>query len=75
MSQSEHSEANRIAWSHRAYEAWNRGYGTPQEAAAKVKADPLYVMRETWKYFGDVQGKSVANLLGSCGRRPSSAPM
>lgn len=69
MSQTEHSKVNRIAWSHRAYEAWSRGYGTPQEAAQQLKADPESVMRETWKYFGDVQGKSVANLLGSCGRR------
>ena len=69
MSQTEHSKANRIAWSHRAYEAWNRGYGTPQEAAQQLKADPESVMRETLTRFGDVRGKSVANLLGSCGRR------
>ena len=35
MSQTEHSKANKIAWSHRAYEAWSRGYGTPQEAAER----------------------------------------
>ncbi|HJP32386.1 MAG TPA: methyltransferase domain-containing protein [Candidatus Latescibacteria bacterium] len=69
MLQHEHSQANRTAWSHRAYEAWTRGYGTPQEAAAKLKADPEHVMRETWQHFGSVEGKSVANLLGSHGRR------
>ena len=69
LNQKDHSRANKEAWSHRAYEAAYRGYGSPDEAAAKIREDPAHVMRATSKYFGDVQGKAVANLLGSHGRR------
>ena len=69
LNQKDHSRANKEAWFHRAYEAAYRGYGSPDEAAAKIRQDPAYVMRATSKYFGDVRGKSVANLLGSHGRR------
>ncbi len=69
VSQLTHSSANKKAWSHRAYEAWVRGYGVPQEAAVALQGDPEYVMRETWRHFGGVKGKAIANLLGSNGRR------
>ncbi len=69
MNQKDHSKANREAWSHSAYEAAYRGYGSPAELAAKIRKDPAYVIRATSKYFGDVQGKAIAKLLGSHGRR------
>ena len=69
MSQIEHSRANREAWSHRAYEAWERGYGTPTEAAAGIGKDPETILREYRQYLGNLEGKTVANLLGSHGRR------
>ncbi len=69
LNQKDHSRTNKEAWSHRAYEAAYRGYGSPDEAAAKIRQDPAYVMRAASKYFGDVRGKVVANLLGSHGRR------
>jgi SAM-dependent methyltransferase len=69
MSQAEHSRVNGQAWSHHAYEAWNRGYGPPQQAAAKIRENPEQVLRHFGKYLGSIQGKTVANLLGSHGRR------
>lgn len=69
MPQNEHSSANKQAWSHRAYEAWCRGYGPPHEAAAKLRENPERTLQDYLKYLGDVQGKVVANLLGSHGRK------
>ena len=69
LNQKDHSRANREAWSNRVYEAAYRGYGSPDEAAVKIRQNPAYVMRATSTYFGDVQDKAVANLLGSHGRR------
>ena len=69
MTQTEHSRANRAAWSHRAYEAWQHGYGSPPEAAASIREDPEIILREYREHLGDVRGKVVANLLGSHGRR------
>ena len=69
LSQEDHSRSNKKAWSHRAYEAAYRSYGSPDEAGAKIRLDPAYVIRETSRYFGDVRGRTVANLLGSHGRR------
>ena len=69
VSQREHSRANKAAWSHRAYEAWLRGYGPPAEAAAKICQNPDYILRQYANYLGDLKGKAVANLLGSHGRR------
>ena len=69
LNQKDHSRANKEAWSHRAYEAAYRSYGSPDDAAATIRRDPAYVMRATSPYFGDVQGKAIANLLGSHGRR------
>lgn len=69
MSQKEHSSVNKQAWSHKAYEAWHRGYGPPHEAAAKLRENPESTLQAYLKHFGDVQGKTVANLLGSHGRK------
>ena len=69
LNQKDHSSVNKEAWSHRAYEAAYRGYGSPDVAAAKIRQDPAYVMRAASKYLGDVQDKAIANLLGSHGRR------
>jgi hypothetical protein len=69
MSQTQHSEGNKKAWSHRAYEAWNRLHGPPAKAVKKICDNPEYVLRHTLPYHQDLRGKKVANLLGSYGRR------
>ena len=69
MSQHEHSEANRNAWAHRAYEASVRLGGSPAEAAAKLKENPAHTLRHYRDQLGDLRGKKIANLLGSSGKK------
>ena len=67
--QSQQSIANKKAWSHRAYEATVRLGGTPDEAAIELREDPEYTLRAYRRYLGDVEGKKIANLLGSTGKK------
>ena len=69
ISQKEHSSKNRQAWNYRAYEAWHRLGGSPEEAANKIRQNPHYPLREYEQHLGDVANKRIANLLGSHGRR------
>lgn len=63
------SEANKSAWSYKAYEFWVQYNGLPQEAAADMMRQPRKYLRRHIEYLGDVDGKKVANLLGSNGRK------
>lgn len=67
--QGQHSEANRTAWSFRAYDAWHRLEGTPSDAAEAIRRDPRVPLRQYSAYLGNVRGKRIANLLGSHGKR------
>ncbi|MDF2669774.1 MAG: class SAM-dependent methyltransferase [Paenibacillus sp.] len=58
---------NENAWNQHAYEAWVNRYGLPEEAAARMKHDPASRIRSFSRYAGELQGKKVANLLGSHG--------
>lgn len=58
---------NEQAWNRHAYEAWVARFGTPEEAAARLKADPGARIRSFAGHMGDLRGKKVANLLGSHG--------
>ena len=69
MSQKEHSRANRRAWSHKYCEATQRLGGSPEELAETLRQDPAYTLRDYLEFLGDVQGKKVANLLGSSGKK------
>jgi 2-polyprenyl-3-methyl-5-hydroxy-6-metoxy-1,4-benzoquinol methylase len=69
MTQREHSEANRKAWSHRAYEATLQLGGTPKDVAETLVRDPEHTLRDYLEFLGDVKGKRVANLLGSSGKK------
>ena len=60
------SAINQAAWNTGAYEAWVIENGTPQELAAKL--EPEVVLRRVLKHLGDLQGKKVANPLGSRGK-------
>ena len=41
MSQKAHSSANREGYNHKSYEAWSRGYGTPEEATHGIAKDKV----------------------------------
>lgn len=63
------SKVNEKAWNYLAYEAWLSRYGTPVDAALKIKKDPSGRLLSLYKHFGDVKGKRVMNLLGSHGSK------
>jgi len=64
--------ANKIAWETKAYQAWVREYGTPDELASVLKLEHKHHLRYWLKYIGDPTGKKVINLLGSHGRKAIS---
>ncbi|MDQ6420469.1 hypothetical protein RB620_13580 [Paenibacillus sp. LHD-117] len=37
--------ANKIAWQTKAYQAWVKNYGTPEELAVKLKQDHKHNLR------------------------------
>lgn len=57
------------AWSHQAYEAWVSRYGTPAEAAERIRRDPGARLQPLRRHLGEVEGKRVVNLLGSHGSK------
>lgn len=65
--QEKQTEANRLAWNTKAYDAWMTHLGTPTEQAEKLKTDPKYPLRRWLKYIGEPKGVRIINLLGSTG--------
>lgn len=63
------SEANKKAWSFKAYDFWRNELGSPEEIAKDMKKQPEMYLRRHLKYLGDVKEKKIANLLGSCGKK------
>jgi 2-polyprenyl-3-methyl-5-hydroxy-6-metoxy-1,4-benzoquinol methylase len=63
------SAQNKIAWEHRAYEFWTKNYGTPPELAQQILKDPAAHLKKHHPYFKEVNGKKIANLCGSNGRK------
>lgn len=63
------SEINKKAWSYRAYEFWKNNMGLPTVVAQDMLKRPNYHLRRHIEYLGDVNGKKVINLLGSCGKK------
>ncbi len=63
------SKINERAWNCLAYEAWLNRYGTPDEAALKIKKNPSARLSSLYKHFGDIKGKRIMNLLGSHGSK------
>lgn len=60
---------NKNSWNNGAYQAWVNRFGYPNEAAEKIKADPIKRIGKAIDYMGDVDGKRIANLLGSNGNK------
>lgn len=66
---SEQSKLNKTAWEHRAYEFWNMRDGEPKKKAVEILKNPEECLKNHIKYFEDIDGKKIANLCGSNGRR------
>lgn len=67
--QKDHSYTNKEAWNQKAYDAWVSRFGTPHEAILRIKKDPVAKLSTLHKYWGDVKGKKIMNLLGSHGSK------
>ena len=65
----EQSIKNKRAWEYRAYEFWNNNDGSPMHKAIKILENPKACLKEHQQYFDDINGKKIANLCGSNGRR------
>ncbi|WP_040982636.1 class I SAM-dependent methyltransferase [Oceanobacillus jeddahense] len=63
------SKKNKIAWEYRAYEYWNKRYGTPEELAEQITKHPTAHLKKHKDYFKQIKGKKVVNLCGSNGRK------
>lgn len=64
------TEQNEKAWNNGTYESWINRFGTPKEAAEKIKQDPVKRIGTAFKFMGDdVNGKHIINLLGSNGNK------
>ena len=60
---------NKAAWEHRAYEWRVNHQGTPQVVAKEIIDNPKKRLRYHAKYFNDIDGKHIASICGSDGRR------
>lgn len=58
---------NEESWNNDTYNAWVNRFGTPKEAAEKLKENPSKKISVLLDKFGDVKGKKVLNLMGSNG--------
>lgn len=65
----EQSIQNKKAWEYRAYEFWHMRDGSPEEHAEKIMKNPLACLKKHKEYFQQVEGKKIANLCGSNGRK------
>jgi hypothetical protein len=70
--QEKQTEANRLAWNTKAYDAWTKELGTPAAQADKLRNEPKYPLRRWLKYIGDPKGQRIINLLGSHGGKSST---
>jgi 2-polyprenyl-3-methyl-5-hydroxy-6-metoxy-1,4-benzoquinol methylase len=62
-------EQNKLAWNTGAYGAWLTRFGSPSEAAIKIKENPEKRIGHVLQQMGNIQGKKVINLLGSNGNK------
>lgn len=66
------SEINKKAWSYKAYEYWMNDLGLPNDVAKDMIRQPKKYLRRHLEFLGDVNGKKIANLLGSNGKKAVS---
>ncbi|GAC1372126.1 MAG: hypothetical protein NVSMB44_39740 [Ktedonobacteraceae bacterium] len=67
--QAHNSELNAAAWNQDAYDAWVQRFGSPQEAGARIKRDPVARLAPLYPFLFPLAGKRVINLLGSHGSK------
>ncbi|WP_312094335.1 methyltransferase domain-containing protein [Niallia sp.] len=65
----EQSSANKVAWEYRAYEFWLKRDGHPKDKALEIMKNPRGSLKKHQACFGDLEGKKIANLCGSNGRK------
>lgn len=63
------SSQNERAWQGDTYGAWVQRFGHPCAAAAKIKKDPRKKLYPLDRYFAEVSGKKIVNLMGSNGMK------
>lgn len=63
------SQLNKEAWTYKSYEFWMNELGLPSDVAKDMIKQPEKCLRRHIEYLGDVKGKKIANLLGSCGKK------
>jgi len=68
VKQADFAAINKTAWETDAYATWVTAYGTPETQADILKADPKKKLRRILPYLDSVEGKVIANPLGSHGR-------
>ncbi|AIQ12852.1 class I SAM-dependent methyltransferase [Paenibacillus durus] len=61
------SSVSEELWNEDTYSAWISRFGTPEEAAAKLRNNPAAKLQPLLAYFGEVGGKKIMNLMGSNG--------
>ena len=60
---------NKSAWEYDAYNFWIQEAGLPSERAEKIKENPIKHLKRYAKYFDSYEGKKIANICGSCGKK------
>ncbi|MHA7966794.1 class I SAM-dependent methyltransferase [Paenibacillus sp. CAU 1782] len=72
----EQNEINKQAWNTDTYEAWVNRFGTPAEAAEKLRSYPQKRIGEIYDYFEqNLSQQKVINLLGSNGMKAVALSM
>ncbi|MFD1774926.1 class I SAM-dependent methyltransferase [Paenibacillus rhizophilus] len=61
------SSVSEELWNEDTYSAWTSRFGTPKEAAAKLRNNPAVKLQPLLAHFGEVSGKKIMNLMGSNG--------
>lgn len=62
-------DINEEAWNKETYDAWIKRFGTPSDAALRIKKDPSKILAVLHNKFGDIKGKKIMNLMGSNGSK------
>ena len=66
------TEQNKKSWNQKTYEALLNRFGPPEEAATKLKDNPSSRIKTLLPYLPSLQGKKVANLMGSHGMKATA---
>lgn len=68
-------QENEEAWNQLTYEAWINKFGTSDKAAERIRQSSEKVLSVLLPKFGDVNGKKIANLMGSNGTKAVALAM